>query len=278
MSETVAPPASASRIGEAFERAKAEGRIALLPFVTIGYPTLEQSREVIKALVEAGADGLELGVPFSDPLADGATVQRASQVALENGVTLSDAIELVRQLRAEDGIEVPLLLMGYTNPFYQYGLERLATDAQAVGIDGFIVPDLPVEEAEEWTSALRPSGRDLIFFVAPTSTEKRLKDVSEHASGFVYCVSLTGVTGAREQLADDLATYIGRVREKIDLPLVIGFGISTPQHVAEVAGLADGAIVASALINYLDTLPLEEQAAGAISFTRALKAATGKPS
>jgi tryptophan synthase alpha chain len=274
MSETIAAP---SRIADTFARAKGEGRIALLPFVTIGYPTLAQSREWIKALVAAGADGLELGVPFSDPLADGATVQRTSQIALEQGVTLLDAIELVRQLRTEDGIEVPLLLMGYTNPFYQHGLERLASDARDVGIDGFIVPDLPVEEAEEWTSVLRPAGRDLIFFVAPTSTEKRLEDVGKVASGFIYCVSLTGVTGAREALADDLATYIGRVREKTDLPLVIGFGISTPQHVAEVAGIADGAIVASALINYLDTLPEAEQATGAIEFTKALKAATTKP-
>jgi tryptophan synthase alpha chain len=278
MSESVASPVATSRVEELFARAKAENRIALLPFVTIGYPTLAQSREWVRALVEAGADGLELGVPFSDPLADGATVQRTSQIALEQGVTLADAIELVRQLRTEDGIDVPLLLMGYTNPFYQYGLERLAADAQAVGIDGFIVPDLPVEEAEEWTSVLRPAGRDLIFFVAPTSTEKRLEDVATHASGFIYCVSLTGVTGAREALADDLSAYIGRVRAKTDLPLVIGFGISTPQHVAEVAGIADGAIVASALINYLDTLPESEQAAGAIAFTRELKAATGKPS
>jgi tryptophan synthase alpha chain len=277
MSETVASPASTSRISEAFARANAEGRIALLPFVTIGYPTLAQSREVIKALVAAGADGLELGVPFSDPLADGATVQRTSQIALENGVTLRDALDMVRTLRTEDGIEVPLVLMGYTNPFYQFGLEALAAEAQAVGIDGFIVPDLPVEEADEWTDALRAAGRDLIFMVAPTSTEKRLEGVAERASGFIYCVSLVGVTGAREQLADDLATYIGRVRAKIDLPLVIGFGISTPAHVAEVAGLVDGAIVASALINYLDTLPLDEQVNGAISFTQALKAATGKP-
>jgi tryptophan synthase alpha chain len=277
MSETVASPVSTNQIGEAFERANAEGRIALLPFVTIGYPTLAQSREVIKALVAAGADGLELGVPFSDPLADGATVQRTSQIALENGVTLRDALDLIRALRTEDGIEVPLVLMGYTNPFYQFGLAKLAAEAQAVGVDGFIVPDLPVEEAAEWTEALRPAGRDLIFMVAPTSTEKRLKDVAAVASGFIYCVSLIGVTGAREALADDLETYIGRVRAATDVPLVIGFGISTPQHVADVAGIADGAIVASALINYLDTLPLDEQVAGAISFTRALKAATKKP-
>jgi tryptophan synthase alpha chain len=277
MSETVASPVSTSRIGEAFVRAKAEGRIALLPFVTIGYPTLAQSREVIKALVAAGADGLELGVPFSDPLADGATVQRTSQIALENGVTLRDALDLVRTLRTEDGIEVPLVLMGYTNPFYQFGLAELAAEAQAVGVDGFIVPDLPVEEAAEWTEALRPAGRDLIFMVAPTSTEKRLKDVAAVASGFIYCVSLIGVTGAREALADDLETYIGRVRAETDVPLVIGFGISTPQHVAEVAGIVDGAIVASALINYLDALPIEEQVAGAIAFTQALKATTTKP-
>lgn len=271
-SSTTAAP---SRIGDAFAAAAAAGRIALGPFVTVGYPTLERSKKLIRAIAEAGADLIEIGIPFSDPLADGATVQRTSQKALEQGTTLHEAFVLVEELRAE-GIATPFVFMGYTNPFWQYGLDRLAARAAEVGVDGFIVPDLPAEEAGEWSAALRAEGRDLIFLVAPTSTDARLKRIAEEASGFIYCVSLIGVTGARDSLADDLATYIGRVRSVTKLPLAIGFGISTPEHVAEVATIADGAIVASALINYLDTLPEEDEAAGAIDFVRKLLAATAK--
>ena len=262
-----------NRLAGAFARAKADGRIALMPFVTVGYPTLERTKKLIKAIVEAGADGLELGVPFSDPLADGVTVQRTSQQALDQGTTLNDALTLVAELRAE-GVDVPLVLMGYTNPFYQYGLEALAAKAAEVGIDGFIVPDLPAEESDEWVEPLRAQGRDLIFFVAPTSTDARLKTTAEKASGFIYCVSLTGVTGAREQMAGDLAEYIGRVRAVTDLPLVIGFGISTPAHVAEVAQIADGAIVASAMINHLDTFSEADEADAAIEYVKTMRAAT----
>jgi tryptophan synthase alpha chain len=269
------PATFGNRIAETFETAKAENRIALLPYVTIGYPTLERSKKLIKAIVEAGADGLELGVPFSDPLADGATVQRTSQVALDQGTTLSDALNLVAELRAE-GVTVPLVLMGYTNPFYQYGLEKLAAKAAEVGVDGFIVPDLPAEESDEWATPFRANGRDLIFFVAPTSTPSRLKTTAEKASGFIYCVSLTGVTGAREAMASDLGEYIGRVRAATDLPLVIGFGVSTPAHVQEIAQIADGAIVASAMINHLDTFSEADEVEAAIAFVQRMKSATTK--
>ena len=265
-----------NRIAETFATVAAEGRIALLPYVTIGYPTLERSKKLIKAIVEAGADGLELGVPFSDPLADGATVQRTSQIALEQGTSLTDAFRVVEELRAE-GVTVPLVLMGYANPFYQFGLERLAERAVEAGVDAFIVPDLPAEESDEWLAPLRAKGLDLVFFIAPTSTDARLNTTSEKASGFIYCVSLVGVTGARDAMASDLAEYMGRVRAAIDLPLVIGFGVSTPAHVAEIAEIADGAIVASAMINHLDTFSEEDEAAAAIEFVRTLKAATAKP-
>lgn len=270
-----APTTAGSRISMAFTTAAEENRIVLAPFVTAGYPTLERSKRLIKAIAEAGGDLIEIGIPFSDPLADGATVQRTSQVALDQGTTLVDAFRMVEELRAE-GVTIPLVFMGYANPFWQFGLDRLAARAAEAGVDGFIVPDLPAEESDEWTTEFRAQDRDLIFLVAPTSTKSRLEATAAKASGFIYCVSLVGVTGAREQLAADLAEYIGRVRAATDLPLVIGFGISTPQHVANVAEIADGAIVASAMINYLDTLPESEEVAGAMEFTRNLKAATGK--
>ena len=246
-----------------------------MPFVTAGYPSLERSAQLLDALVEGGADLIELGVPFSDPLADGATVQAASQAALDGGTTLPDAIDLVRSFRSR-GHETPILLMGYTNPFYQYGLARLAADAAEAGIDGFIVPDLPSDEADEFQGPLAEHGRDLTFMLAPTSTERRVTDVAARATGFIYCVSLTGVTGARSSLSSTLPDYIARIRSATDLPLAIGFGISTPAHVAEASRLADGVVVASALINHIDSLPDDQQVAGARAFVRSLSDATGK--
>jgi tryptophan synthase alpha chain len=259
-----------SRIAGAFAQAKAEGRTALMPFITAGYPDMATCEAIVPALVRGGANLIEIGVPFSDPMADGTTIQKTSQVALDNGTRLIDCIELVRRLRTAHGIEIPLVLMGYFNPFYRFGLERLVEEGAAAGVDGFIVPDLPAEEAEELATLCRDHGRDLIFLVAPTSTDRRLREVGAVASGFVYCVSLTGVTGAREQLADELPAYIGRVRAATSLPLAIGFGISTAAHVREVGLVADGAIVASALINHLDRYPKEKQPAQAEAFVRGL--------
>ncbi len=265
-----------SRIGAAFAAAKAEGRTALIPFVTAGYPNLAMTEQLIPALVRGGADLIEIGVPFSDPLADGATVQRASQAALANGVRLADCLPLVERLRARHGVQVPLLLMGYYNPILQYGPDRFAADAAEAGVDGFIVPDLPTEESDELLAACRAHGRDLIFLLAPTSTEARIADVAARASGFVYCVSLRGVTGARQQLPD-LEEYVGRVRRATNLPLAIGFGVSTAEHVRQVGMVADGAVVASALINHLERLPESEQPAAAEAFVRALGEPSGRP-
>ena len=234
-----------------------------------GYPSLEMTERLLTALVAGGADLIEIEMPFSDPLADGTTVQRASQVALANGVRLADCFDLVRRLRG-DGLAVPLVFMGYYNPILQYGPERFAAEAAAVGLDGVIVPDLPTEESDDLLAACRRHGRDLIFLLAPTSTEERIRDVAERASGFVYCVSLTGVTGARDKLPD-LEDYLARVRRHTSLPLAIGFGVSTPAHVREVGRVAEGAIVASALINHLDRFPPEEQPAAAEAFVRALR-------
>jgi tryptophan synthase alpha chain len=243
-----------SRIAGTFARCKAENRTALMPFVTAGYPTMEITEHIIHAIVEAGADLIEIGTPFSDPLADGTTVQRTSQVSLDNGTKLKDCIALVKRVR-EAGIEVPLMLMGYFNPVVKYGIDHYVADCADAGVDGFIIPDLPIEESGRVRDAARAKGIDLIYMTAPTTTEERL----------------TGVTGARESLSASLGDYMARVRSHTDLPLAVGFGISTPEHVREVGKVADGAIVASAMINYTDKFPLEEQPAEAARFVRYLK-------
>jgi tryptophan synthase alpha chain len=272
--ESTPVPASTStapgRIAAAFARAKAEGRTAIMPFVTVGYPTLARSEAWLLGLVRGGADLIEIGIPFSDPLADGATVQRTSQEALRQGATLADALAMTRRLREEHGVAVPLLFMGYFNPMLQYGFDRLAADAAAAGVDGFIVPDLPAEESDDLLAACRTHGLDLVYLLAPTSTDARIAAVAERASGFIYCVSLTGVTGQREALPD-LTDYLGRVRARTSTPLAIGFGISTPEHVRQVGAVADGAVVASAMINFLDTVPEAEQPLAAEHYVRGLR-------
>ena len=267
---------AANRVGEAFARARDENRTAVMPFVTAGYPTPERSLEWILALVRGGADLIEIGVPFSDPLADGATVQRTSQIALRHGITLADAVTMTRRVRDEFAVTVPLLLMGYYNPMLQYGLERLVADCAAAGVDGFIVPDLPAEESDELLAICRNHGLHLVFLLAPTSTDARIEAVAQRATGFIYCVSLRGVTGQRDALPD-LTAYLARVRAHTDLPLAIGFGVSTPEHVQQVGEVADGAVVASAMINFLDTVPEEDQLAAAEQFVRGLRGETTFP-
>jgi tryptophan synthase alpha chain len=264
------PVAAPSRIAAAFALAREEGRTAIMPFVTAGYPTPARSEEWFLALVRGGADIMEIGVPFSDPLADGPTVQRTSQTALRHGVTLADAVVMAGRLRQEHGVTIPILLMGYYNPILQYGLERLAADCAAAGVDGFIVPDLPAEESDELLEVCRRHDLDLVYLLAPTSTDERIEAVAARAGGFIYCVSLTGVTGERSQLPD-LQAYLARVRARSDVPLAIGFGISTPEHVRLVGEVADGAVVASAMINFLDTVPEEQQVAAAEQFVRGLR-------
>lgn len=264
------------RIDAAFAKCRAEGRIALVPYATGGFPTLPQTETLINAMVEGGADLIEIGIPFSDPLADGATVQYTSQIALDQGTSLTDCLDLVRRVRAS-GVSIPLLMMGYSNPFYQYGLERLANDAAEAGVDGFIVPDLPIEESDEFREPFTAAGLALIYMVAPTSTEARIEAAGKKASGFIYCVSLVGVTGARDSISDEVPSYLGRVRAQTDVPLVIGFGISRPEHVQHMATVADGVVVASALINHIKDLPLAEQAEATTTYVRQMAAATVKP-
>ncbi len=230
-----------------FEHLRHAGKAALMPYLTMGYPRRDSALSLVPALVEAGADLVELGVPFSDPLADGATIQAASQQALNNGVSLSLCLEQVAALRAR-GVRAPLVMMGYYNPIFQMGVEEFAARAAAAGVSGLIVPDLPPEEADGLRQAVRQRGIDMIFLVAPTSDNGRLRRVAEYSSGFLYLVSLTGVTGARDHLPPDLESFVTRARQATGLPLAVGFGISSPVQAARVARFADGVIVGSALI------------------------------
>ena len=241
-----------STITETFTTLHREGRTALMPYLTMGFPALDSALDLVPALVEGGANLIELGVPFSDPLADGATIQAAGQRALENGMTLSLCLEQAAALRAR-GVTVPFVLMGYYNPIFQMGLESFARRAAEAGIDGLIIPDLPPEESEPLRAALRARGVDLIFLLAPTSADARVDDVTRLTTGFQYLVSLVGVTGARDRLPDGLCEFVARVRARTDLPLAVGFGIATPAQAARVAQVADGAIVGSALIQAIAT-------------------------
>jgi tryptophan synthase alpha chain len=262
-----------SRIAETFAQLRNERRIALMPFLTVGYPERESTLELVPALEAAGASLFELGMPFSDPLADGATVQRATEQALRNGVNLAYCLETVAALRGR-GVRAPLLLMGYYNPLLRYGLERACADLAQAGGDGWIVPDVPPEEAERLAEAAKANGLDLIMFVAPTTPTERIARIAARASGFIYCVTLTGVTGARRDLAAGLGEMLASVRQHTDLPLVVGFGISTPEHITQVRSMADGAIVASALIDHMQKLPADQLVEGSAAFVRDLVAVT----
>jgi tryptophan synthase alpha chain len=238
------------RIEKTFAGLKAEGRTGFVAFVTAGYPDLASTPGLVRALVAGGADIIELGIPFSDPLADGPTVQAASFQALQNGVTPAHCVEVVRKLRAE-GLEAPIVFMGYVNPLLAYGVEKFAEDAAAAGADGMIPVDLPPEESDEMEEAFRKHGLRVIYLLAPTSTDERIRAVAERASGFVYCVSLTGVTGERAELPPGLDEFVARVRRYTNLPVAVGFGISQRKHIEAVGRIADAAIVGSAIIDVI---------------------------
>jgi tryptophan synthase alpha chain len=244
---TVATISGVARIERAFARARAERRMAVAIYLTVGFPGREATRGLLRAALEGGADLIELGVPFSDPMADGSTIQRANEAALRNGIRLDDCIAFGADLVAER--DACVLLMGYLNPFLRYGRERLARDCRERGIAGVIVPDLPAEESAELDDALAPAGVARIDLYAPTTPDARLARLLPRARGFVYCVSLTGVTGARAGLSADVAPFVARVRAHTSLPIAVGFGISRPEHVRALAGLADGIVVGSAAID-----------------------------
>jgi tryptophan synthase alpha subunit len=235
------------RLEDMFERTRAEGRPALIPFVPGGWPEPDATFEIVRAAVAGGADAFEIGIPFSDPIGDGVTNQVAYQQALDQGVTPPAILDTVRALRAA-GIRVPLLLMGYCNPLSAYGLDSFVHDAAEAGVDGLIVVDLPADEAGDLEPLVRAAGMHMVYLLAPTSDTGRIDAVARHASGFIYCVSVTGVTGARTELAEELPAFLARVRQQTDVPLAIGFGISTREHVEAVGKLADAAVVGSAFV------------------------------
>jgi tryptophan synthase alpha chain len=246
-----------SRIAARFAALRKDGRKAFIPFLEAYDPDPATSMALLRGFPRAGADLIEIGVPFTDPMADGPTVQRAGQRALKAGATLAGTLAMVRDFRREDDA-TPIILMGYYNPILSYGVERFCTDAAASGVDGLIIVDVPPEEADEVEPAARANGLDLIRLVAPTTDEERLPRVLAATTGFVYYVAITGITGTRSATTEALAAAIPRVRRHTGLPIAIGFGVRTPEQAAEAARIADGAVVASALIDTL-AANLDEQ-------------------
>ena len=260
------------RLESALARARDEGRTAVAPYVTVGFPSIEDTLAIVPAIEQAGADVIELGVPYSDPLADGPTIQAASYRALTGGVDTRVCLETTRRLR-EAGVSLPLVFMGYYNPILRYGIAAYAADCAEAGVDALIVPDLPPDEAGELRDALEQHGLGIASMLAPTSTEERIVLGCERARGFIYCVSVTGVTGARSDLPDDFPEFVTRVRRHTELPVGVGFGISERRHVERVGQVADVAFVGSALINVIDSAPPGEAASRAGAFIRELAAA-----
>ena len=257
------------RLDDAMTRLRSEGVTGVIPYVTIGFPSLEDTLSIVPALEQAGASVIELGVPYSDPLADGPTIHAASHRALESGINSHQCVDVVRRLR-EAGVTAPLLFMGYYNPILSYGPERYARDCAAAGLDGMMIPDLPPEESGPMRAALAEYDLALVPFVAPTSTDERIAMAVDGMRGFVYCVSVTGVTGARSELPQDLSNFVARVRRHTSLPIAVGFGVAEQRHVEAVGKVADAAIVGSALINVIDSAPPGERAARAGDFIASL--------
>lgn len=259
-----------SRIAGAFGK---PGHAALIAYVTAGYPNIEATLNVVPLLAHGGCDIIELGIPFSDPLADGATIQRASSHALQNGITPQLCLETAKKLRKQ--VDTPLVFMTYYNPVLNYGVEEFCAASADAGVDGLIIPDLPPDEGSELESVTQRHGIDLIYLLAPTSTDERIKLVAERSQGFIYLVSLTGVTGARESLSTDLEAFVGRVRRETSKPLCVGFGISTAGQASRIAGIADGVIIGSRLIQLMES---DDSLASVGNFVKEVREAlNGKP-
>ena len=239
-----------TRITRLFARLKREGRKGLVAYITAGDPSPDRTPALIDALERGGADLIELGVPFSDPIADGPVIQRAGYRALAAGTTVSKVLEIAAEVRTRS--EIPLLLFTYLNPVMRYGFEKLARDAKTAGIDGCLLIDASVEEAGAYVGVMRAAGLDTVFLAAPTSTPRRLQLVAEYSSGFVYLVSRTGVTGERDSISSAVAPLIRSMRAVTDLPLAVGFGVSTPEHVAEIGAQAEAVVVGSAIMRVIE--------------------------
>ncbi len=262
----VTPPNS-TRISKRFAELRASGELGIVAYIVAGDPSLDASLEYVLALAEGGADFIELGVPFSDPLADGPTIQRASERALKSGTTLAGVIDLVRRIRKSTppASEVPLVLFSYYNPILQMGLEKFASSAAAAGADGVLATDLTPEESDDYRRILAAQHLDTIFLGAPTSTDDRLAKIAACSSGFLYLISRTGVTGAKDALPDDLPALLRRARSVTGLPIAVGFGISLPGHVSVLGGLADAAVVGSALVSEIEKGKSVDAAATALA-------------
>jgi tryptophan synthase alpha chain len=261
-----------SRIQATFERLAAAGRKALIPYVTAGDPYADVTVELMLAMAQAGADVIELGVPFSDPMADGPVIQKASERALAKGITLARVLEMVREFRRQDDA-TPVVLMGYANPVERFGLERFVTEAQAAGVDGVLVVDYPPEECEAFATALKAKGLDPIFLLAPTSTDERVERLGRLASGYVYYVSLKGVTGAGHLDTGAVADAMPRLRRHVKVPLGVGFGIRDGATAAAVARHADAVVIGSALVQLIELQSRDNVAIQAAAFIRDIRAA-----
>jgi tryptophan synthase alpha chain len=260
------------RLQDALAPLKAGQNTGVIPYLTVGFPTVDDTLALVPALEEAGAVIIELGVPFSDPMAEGPTIQASSFRALQQGVTLSTCLEVCTTLR-ERAVQVPLLFMGYYNNVLAHGVERFAHDAAQAGADGAIIPDLPPQEAGPLRKALRANDLSLITLLAPTSTDERIALACKDAEGFIYCVSVAGVTGARQEISTSLGDYLARVRKHTTLPIAVGFGISERRHVETVGAVAEAAIVGSRLITVVDSAPPDQRVSRAREFIAEL---TGK--
>lgn len=265
---------TSDRLTNKFKQIQVSNKVGIILYVTAGFPDMDTTLSIIPRLVSAGADCIEIGVPFTDPLADGPTIQKSSSIALRNKVSLTDCLSLVTQIRNEVP-DTPLLLMGYYNPIYQYGLGRFAKDCSMSGIDGLIIPDLPPEELDPLLSECRPLGLHIIPLVAPTSTDERIRKACKVASGFVYCVSVTGVTGERKSISSDVFDVTNRVRSYTALPLAIGFGISSPDHIKSISGHAEAAVIGSGLIRSMMEVPLAQVIINAEEYVRGLVGSAG---
>jgi tryptophan synthase alpha chain len=253
---------NSTRISKRFAELRAAGELGIVAYITAGDPSLDATHKFVLALAEAGADVVELGVPFSDPLADGPTIQRASERALKAGTSLAGVLELVRRIR--ETCQVPLVLFSYYNPILQMGLEKFAAAAAQAGADGVLVTDLTPEESEDYRRIIHAQNLDTIFLAAPTSDDERLRKISACSSGFLYLISRTGVTGAKDSLPDDLPGLVRRVRRFTELPVAVGFGISLPGHVSVLGGLADAAVVGSALVSEIEKASSIEAASASL--------------
>ena len=262
----MASPAKPTRISRRFAELRASSEMGIVAYLTAGDPSLEATEKFVLALAEAGADVIELGVPFSDPLADGPTIQRASERALKNGATVAGVIDLVREIRKSDlpAHDVPIVLFSYYNPIFQMGLEKFAAAASSAGADGVLITDLTPEESEDYRRILAAHHLDTIFLAAPTSTDDRLEKIAACSSGFLYLISRTGVTGAKDALPDDLPALLRRAHSATHLPIAVGFGISLPGHVSVLGGLADAAVVGSALVSEIENATANNPSPAAI--------------